>query len=83
MLAAALAARRGEPRDVPAAGFAGAVAGVLAAALMVAACRTIEPILGPAPPLFVSALLWAAIGAGLAVASSPLVPYRPRTEGTT
>jgi hypothetical protein len=80
-LAAALAARRGEPRDVPAAGFAGAVAGVLAAALMVAAGRTIEPILGRAPPVLVAVLLWAAIGAGLAVASSTLVPYRPRTEG--
>jgi hypothetical protein len=79
------ALRRGELRDVPAVGFAGGIAGVLAAALLVAACRTIEPLLGAGPaasPIAVC-LLWGALGAALAVASAALVPPRPVAEGST
>jgi hypothetical protein len=38
--------QRGEGRDVPSAAFAGAFSGVLAAALAVASCRSIEPLFG-------------------------------------
>lgn len=74
--AAVLASRRGERRDVPAAGFAGGFAGLLLAALVVAACRAIEPVLGTAlaQSLGSTAILWAGLGAGLAGLSLVVLP---------
>jgi hypothetical protein len=75
--AAGFALRRGEPRDVPPAAFAGAFAGVLCAALLVAACRAVEPLLGSglaSSPLAVS-LLWAILGTGLGGLSVWLIPH--------
>jgi hypothetical protein len=81
--AVVFALKQGEPRDVPASGFAGGFAGVLAAALLVAACRTIEPILGTklaASPI-AACLLWGLLGAGLAAVSAWLAPpTRPVAE---
>jgi len=68
------ASRRGGRREVPTGAFAGGLAGVLLAAGLVAACRSVEPVLGPwassAPAV---GLLWAAIGAGLAALSTLIV----------
>jgi hypothetical protein len=85
VLTALLAARHGEPRDMPAAGFAGGCAGVLASTLMVATCRAVEPMLGTrlgASPA-AAGLLWAALGTGLAATSLWLVPPRVGPEGST
>jgi hypothetical protein len=73
------ALKHGELRDVPPVGFAGALAGVLAAAVVVAACRTIEPLLGPLLASAIAAcLLWGVLGLGLAALSAVLLP--PPTE---
>ena len=85
LAAISFALNRGEPRDVPALGFAGGFAGVLAAALLVAACRTIEPTPGPglaASPIVVC-LLWGALGAALAGVSAILAPARSVAEGSS
>ena len=77
--------RHGELRDAPAVGFAGACAGVLAATLLIAACRTIEPILGTgtsASPVAVC-LLWVVLGATLAGISAVLAPPRRDGEGSS
>jgi hypothetical protein len=81
--AAWFALRHGEPRDVPAAGFAGGVAGVLAAAVLVATCRTIEPRLLPSASPLAACLLWGILGAGLAVISTLLAPPRSIAEGSS
>jgi hypothetical protein len=79
--AAWLARRRGEPGDIAPAAFAGAVAGALGATVLVAACRTVEPLLGSLPSSPVAAcLLWAVLGAALAGTSAWLIPYQPTTE---
>jgi hypothetical protein len=70
------ALKHGELRDVPAVGFAGGVAGLLAAAVLVAVCRTFEPMLGTrlaASPLAVC-LLWGILGMALAGLSVLLAP---------
>jgi pSer/pThr/pTyr-binding forkhead associated (FHA) protein len=79
MLAATLALRRGESRDLLPSSFAGAFAGVLLAALVVAACRAIEPTLGHGlvGTTLVLVALWAVLGAALAGLSAWLIPYRP------
>jgi hypothetical protein len=85
MAAVRFALRHGAVRDAPAVGFAGGVLGVLAASLVVAACRTIEPILGPAlagSPLAVC-LAWGALGAILAGVSAVVVPPRLDREEST
>jgi hypothetical protein len=81
LAAIGFAIKYGEPRDVPAVGFAGGVAGVLAAALVVAACRTIEPILGPglAGSGVAVCLLWGLLGAIAAGVSVVIVS--PRSDG--
>ncbi|AGA26185.1 FHA domain-containing protein [Singulisphaera acidiphila] len=78
----ALTAKRGEARDLPPAGFAGACVGVLGAAIVVALCRAVEPILGPAPSrsIWGSGILWAVLGAGIAGLSLLVAPPRPATE---
>ncbi|HWE39583.1 MAG TPA: FHA domain-containing protein [Isosphaeraceae bacterium] len=71
---AALALRRGTALDVPSGAFAGAFAGVLGAAVLVAGARAVHVSGGP----IVAMILWAALGAGLAALSAVLVP--PRRE---
>ena len=61
---ARLAARRGEWRDLPAAAFAGAAIGVLAAAVGFAVIQSAERVLGSRSSSFWAVvLLWGAIGA--------------------
>jgi len=68
------ASRRGGGREVPTVAFAGGFSGVLVAAGLVAACRSVEPVLGPwASSVPAVCLLWAAIGAGLAALSALVV----------
>jgi hypothetical protein len=73
-----VARSRGERRDWLACGFAGAIAGILVAALFVAACRSIEPLLGAALSgwLLVDAALWAGIGVAFAGSSLWLLPVK-------
>jgi hypothetical protein len=82
---ARLAGRRGEPRDVPPGAFTGAVAGVLAAAISVAACRAIEPIFGRlvAGSPVGACLLWAMLGVLTGLGSLVLAPYKPSGESTS
>lgn len=61
----ALLARRGGWRDRTAGLASGAVAGVLTSAALIAALRSIESLLGPAPPLWQTLPLWALIGLAL------------------
>jgi hypothetical protein len=79
------AGKHGEPRDLPSVGFAGGIAGILAATLLVAACRTIEPILGPglSASSLALCLLWGAVGASLAAVSAVVAPQRPVAEGSS
>ena len=72
------AGRRGSVADAPFGAVSGAIAGTLAAAVAVAACRSVEPLLGSTLSASMLAVvpLWGAAGAGLAWASSRLVPYR-------
>jgi hypothetical protein len=72
-----LALARGESRDVPAAGFAGGAFGVLAAALCFAVVQSVERVLGTRTNSLVTvALLWAAVGAIVALLSTVLIPHR-------
>jgi FHA domain len=73
----ALASRRGERRDYPAAGFAGGAIGLLASALWFALLQSVERLLGPwATSIVAVALLWGLIGAALALLSIVVVPHR-------
>jgi pSer/pThr/pTyr-binding forkhead associated (FHA) protein len=74
------ALKHGAPGDFPAVGFAGGVLGVLAASLVVAACRTIEPLLGPAlsGSAVAVCLVWGLLG--LIVAGVSVVAIPPRVE---
>jgi hypothetical protein len=84
VVALQFALKHGELPDVPAVAFAGAFAGVLAAAVVVAACRTIEPILGPlATSPIAACLLWGLLGLGLAGLSAELVPASTGSEGSS
>lgn len=81
VIAAWLGSRRGEIRDVPSCGFAGMVAGVLLAALVVAIFRAGEaPLDSFASSIWIAAPLWAAVGAGLAGLSVVLVPFKAPTK---
>ncbi len=76
---AGLASRRGGPREAPTGAFAGGCAGVVAAAALVAACRSIEPLLGSwATSIPAVCLLWAALGAAPAAASMLVVKGEQR-----
>ena len=65
--------------------LAGAFAGLLASALAVAACRSVEPLLGATlgHSLIATAILWAAIGAALAWISAWIVPHRGAKGGSS
>jgi len=71
-----LSFRRGARRDLATSSFAGACVGIFTAAVTVAACRALEPLLGtqlstsPVAQVF----LWAVLGGGLAALSSLLIP---------
>ncbi len=71
--------RRGEPRDVPAAGLTGAVVGLMAAAVLVAMARVVEPIGGGWA--VVSLAMWAVGGLLLAGLSVWTIPPRARNAG--
>jgi pSer/pThr/pTyr-binding forkhead associated (FHA) protein len=73
------ALKHGAPGDVPAVGFAGGVVGVLAASVVVAVCRTIEPILGPglAGSGVAVCAVWGLLGVIVAGVSAVAVPPRP------
>lgn len=77
------ALRRGETADAPAVGFAAAFAGVLAAAVGVAVCRTIEPLFGPLAGSWIGvATLWVLIGVAAAGVSLWFIPAVPRSEAS-
>ena len=64
---AGLAARRGGSREALFGGIAGACAGVIASGGLVAASRSIEPVLGSwSTSILAVCVLWALLGAGLA-----------------
>lgn len=79
-VAVVLAARRAEARDLPAVGLTGGLLGAMAAALMVALARLIDPIAGGST--FASVAAWALLAAGLAGLSLWLVPHRHATGPT-
>lgn len=71
---ATVALRRGTALDAPSGAFAGAFAGVLGAAVLLAASRAVAPPGGSV----VAMIVWATLGAGAAALSAVLVP--PRRE---
>lgn len=81
-LAGRYAIRNGEPHDLGSAAFAGGVVGVLTASIAVAACRTVEPLLG-ATTGGQSLTVWAVIGALAGLGSVAVVPYSTKPKGAT
>jgi hypothetical protein len=78
VLGSRLGRRYGDPRDLIAAGFAGGSLGLLLAAVVFAAIRSVERPLGAwAASPWAVLLLWAAIGAVVARLSIWIFPYRP------
>jgi hypothetical protein len=77
VIAALLATRRGEARDLPPSAFAGAFVGVLSAAIGVAIGRTIEPAAVSGSSI-VACILWGVLGALAAAGSLAVVPHRDR-----
>ncbi|MDR3632926.1 MAG: FHA domain-containing protein [Isosphaeraceae bacterium] len=75
-VAAVLARRAGDLRDLPTAAFAGGMGGVLLGAMFVAACRVAEPVafLRPSVATGLSLLFWPGLGALAATLSLRLVP---------
>ena len=83
LVAAPWALRRGERRDLPAAAFGGGFAGVLLAALAVAACHAVEPAVGTlGATTAVDISLWALLGA-TAGAASIIVLHPPQPDTDT
>jgi hypothetical protein len=77
VVAGSLGRRQGERRDLLSTGFAGGLFGLLSAALVYAAIRSVEHLLGNwSASLWAVGLLWAAIGAAIAGASILLLPHR-------
>jgi hypothetical protein len=71
----ALVRGRGEPRDLPAAAFAGGALGLLTAAFSFAVVQSVERTLGTwSNSIWTLALFWGAVGAFLALASMILIP---------
>jgi len=81
LLAGVTSGRRGGAGQVAFGLISGAVSGAAFAAIMVAFCRAIEPLLGgwSTSPLAVD-FLWSLIGFGLAALSMVLVPVRSKRE---
>ena len=78
LIGGVLAIRRGGSREAPTGAFAGACAGAIAAAALVATCRSVEPILGAwSTSIIAVCVLWAAIGSGLAALSMLVVKGKP------
>jgi hypothetical protein len=76
-LTGAILARRAGIDSVGYAAASAAIAGCASAALFVATCRIIEPVLGGwSHSILAIAFLWAAIGAAKAAASLWIAPYR-------
>jgi FHA domain len=83
LVGAWLASRRGEWRDLPAAGFAGGSLGLLAAAVGFAVIQSAERVLGAWSRSFGAVvLLWGATGALLALVSTVWVPYQSKDPET-
>ncbi len=80
-LAGRYALRNGEARDFGPSTFAGGVGGVLVAAFAVAACRTVEPLLGSHGAAALA--YWAVFGGLVAWGSLALVPYSKKPKGAT
>ncbi|MBX6314424.1 MAG: hypothetical protein IRY99_16145, partial [Isosphaeraceae bacterium] len=80
---ARLSRLRGTRRDMPSGALTGALLGILVATMYVAACRSIEPLLGKtlSGSALVVVMLWGLIGAGLAALSQRLIPPRTSSEG--
>ncbi len=72
--------REGNWGDLPASAFTGGLFGLLAAAVIYAAIRSVELPLGSwTSSLWVVELLWALIGAGLACLSHLFIPYHAKS----
>jgi len=83
LVGAWLASRRGEWRDLPAAGFAGGSLGLLAAAVGFAVIQSAERLLGAWSSSFGAVvLLWGATGALLALVSTVLIPHQSKHPET-
>ncbi len=77
ILAYRFATKRGDRTDLPAAGFAGGILGLFAAACSFAVVRSGESVLGSWASSFWAVLvLWAALGASAALISILMVPFR-------
>jgi hypothetical protein len=78
-----LASRRGEWRDLPAAGFAGGSLGLLVAAVGFAVIQSAERVLGSRSSSFGAVvLLWGATGALLALVSTVWIPFQSKDPET-
>jgi len=83
LVGARLTSRRGEWRDLPAAGFAGGALGLLAAAVGFAIIQTTESVLGSwSSSVWAVVLLWGATGALLALVSTVLIPHHSKDPET-
>jgi hypothetical protein len=77
----ALARKRGERSDLPAAGFAGGALGLLLAAVCHALVQSLERALGSSSgSIWAVGLLWGAIGALLGLLTMLFAPYRPDAQ---
>jgi hypothetical protein len=73
----ALASRRGDRSDFPAAGFTGGALGLLASALWFALLQSVERVLGPwSTAIGAVIVIWGLLGAALALVSLVVVPHR-------
>jgi hypothetical protein len=78
LLGGIFAKGRGGVREAPTGAFAGGCAGVIVASALVAACRSVEPVLGGWSSSIVAVCMaWALIGAGLAALSTLVVKGKP------
>jgi len=76
-----LAVRRGEVRDLPAAGLTGCVLGTMLAATLVALGRIIEPF--AAGWILFAIIIWGLLGLAVAGLSLGIVPFRTTNEGSS
>jgi FHA domain len=79
----ALVRGRSEPRDLPAAAFAGGALGLVIAAVWFAVVQSVEKTLGSwSSSLGALTLFWGALGALVALLSVPLLPHRNHAPET-